>query len=239
VTEDNTQGPPEPEGSGEHPFHFIDKRKVNNSGDRSRPAEPEASAEQPSESEPASTPASPDEPAEGEPVAETAEARDASGDPLEGLDFEPTGDAAEASEVLKAKAEAAEHLDALQRERASFTNYRNRALRDQEAARNKGVLDVLTALLPVLDDVERAKQHGELSGSMAAIAEKLDQNLQKFGVERFGKVGEEFDPTLHEALMHSTDADATAATVNLVVEPGYKIGEKVVRAARVGVVGPE
>jgi molecular chaperone GrpE len=231
VTEENPQGPPEPEGSGEHPFQFRDKRKVNNSGDQSRPAEPEVSAEQPSES----GSGSPAEPA----GADQADQQGASGDPLDGLDFEPSGEAAEAAEVLKAKAEAAEHLDALQRERASFTNYRNRALRDQEAARNRGVQDVLTALLPVLDDVERAKQHGELSGAMAAIAEKLDQNLQKFGVERFGKVGEEFDPTVHEALMHSTDADATAATVNLVVEPGYKIGDKVVRAARVGVVGPE
>ncbi|WP_275007006.1 nucleotide exchange factor GrpE [Promicromonospora iranensis] len=231
MTEENPQGPPEPEGSGEHPFQFRDKRKVNNSGDQSRPAEPEVSAEQPGES----GSGSPAEPA----GADQADQQGASGDPLDGLDFEPSGEAAEAAEVLKAKAEAAEHLDALQRERASFTNYRNRALRDQEAARNRGVQDVLTALLPVLDDVERAKQHGELSGAMAAIAEKLDQNLQKFGVERFGKVGEEFDPTVHEALMHSTDADATAATVNLVVEPGYKIGDKVVRAARVGVVGPE
>ncbi|MDR7383578.1 nucleotide exchange factor GrpE [Promicromonospora iranensis] len=231
MTEENPQGPPEPQGSGEHPFQFRDKRKVDNSGDESRPAEPEVSAEQPSESE-AGAPGEPGD-------AEQADQQGAAGDPLDGLDFELSGDAAEAAEVLKAKAEAAEHLDALQRERASFTNYRNRALRDQEAARNRGVQDVLTALLPVLDDVERAKQHGELSGAMAAIAEKLDQNLQKFGVERFGKVGEEFDPTVHEALMHSTDADATAATVNLVVEPGYKIGDKVVRAARVGVVGPE
>lgn len=227
MTEENPQGTPEPEGSEEHPFHFTDKRKVNNSGEQSRPAEPS------DEAAPVDGPASGDEAA---PVAEPAET---DADPLEGLDFEPSGEAAEASEVLKAKAEAAEHLDALQRERASFTNYRNRALRDQEAARNRGVQDVLAALLPVLDDVERAKQHGELSGTMAAIAEKLDQSLQKFGVERFGKVGEEFDPNLHEALMHSTDADATASTVNLVVEPGYKIGEKVVRAARVGVVGPE
>lgn len=227
MTEENPQGTPEPEGSEEHPFHFTDKRKVNNSGEQSRPAEPS------DEAAPVDGPASGDEAA---PVAEPAETDT---DPLEGLDFEPSGEAAEASEVLKAKAEAAEHLDALQRERASFTNYRNRALRDQEAARNRGVQDVLAALLPVLDDVERAKQHGELSGTMAAIAEKLDQSLQKFGVERFGKVGEEFDPNLHEALMHSTDADATASTVNLVVEPGYKIGEKVVRAARVGVVGPE
>jgi molecular chaperone GrpE len=223
VTDKHPQGSPEPEGSEEHPFQFTDKRKVNTSGDQARPAEPEPADEAASADESVETPAQPDVPA----------------DPLEGLDFEPSGDAAEASEVLKAKAEAAEHLDALQRERASFTNYRNRALRDQEAARNRGVQDVLAALLPVLDDVERAKQHGELSGAMAAIAEKLDQSLQKFGVERFGKVGEEFDPTMHEALMHSTDADATAATVNLVVEPGYRIGEKVVRAARVGVVGPE
>jgi len=223
VTEENPQGTPEPEGSEEHPFQFTDKRKVNNSGEESRPAEPEQSGEAASEGE----------------AARVVEPAETHGDPLEGLDFEPSGEAAEASEVLKAKAEAAEHLDALQRERASFTNYRNRALRDQEAARNRGVQDVLAALLPVLDDVERAKQHGELSGTMAAIAEKLDQSLQKFGVERFGKVGEEFDPNLHEALMHSTDADATASTVNLVVEPGYKIGEKVVRAARVGVVGPE
>lgn len=224
MTEENPQGPPEPEGSEEHPFQFTDKRKVNNSGEQSRPAEP---------AEPAATD-------EAAPAAESAEGEQpASGDPLEGLDFEPSGDAAEASEVLKAKAEAAEHLDALQRERASFTNYRNRALRDQDAARDRGVQDVLVALMPVLDDIERAKQHGELSGPMAAIAEKLDQSLQKFGIERYGKVGEEFDPTVHEALMHSTDADATAATVNLVVEPGYKIGDKVVRAARVGIVGPE
>jgi molecular chaperone GrpE len=221
VTEENPQGTPGPEGSEEHPFHFTDKRKVNNSGEQARPAEPSDEAASDDETTPAVEPAETD------------------ADPLEGLDFEPSGEAAEASEVLKAKAEAAEHLDALQRERASFTNYRNRALRDQEAARSRGVQDVLAALLPVLDDVERAKQHGELSGTMAAIAEKLDQSLQKFGVERFGKVGEEFDPNLHEALMHSTDADATASTVNLVVEPGYKIGEKVVRAARVGVVGPE
>ncbi|MFE7505145.1 nucleotide exchange factor GrpE [Promicromonospora sp. NPDC057488] len=221
MTDEHQQGPPEPEGSGEHPFQFTDKRKVNASGDEARPAEPAPADDAADES--AATPAQ----------------GDSSVDPLAGLDFEPSGDAAEASAVLKAQAEAAEHLDALQRERASFTNYRNRALRDQDAARDRGVQDVLAALLPVLDDVERAKQHGELSGPMAAIAEKLDQSLQKFGVERFGKVGEEFDPNLHEALMHSTDADSTAATINLVVEPGYKIGDKVVRAARVGVVGPE
>jgi len=209
VTDQNPQGPPEPEeGSGETPFQFTDKRKVDPESGEARPA---GSADQ----------------------------AGASDDPLAALDFEPEGEAAESAEVLKAKAEAAEHLDALQRERASFTNYRNRSLRDQEAARTQGTQDVLVALLPVLDDIERAKQHAELSGPMAAIAEKLDASLAKFGVERFGQVGEEFDPTVHEALMHNVDPDVAATTVSLVVEPGYRIGEKVVRAARVGVVGPE
>jgi molecular chaperone GrpE len=212
VTAGESQGTPEqPEGgSGDSPFHFTDKRKVDPT--TGAPREGGTGSDGPS----------------GEPA-----------DPLDALDFEPSVEAVEDSELLAAKAEAAEHLDALQRERASFTNYRNRALRDQEAARTRGTQDVLAALLPVLDDIERAKAHAELSGPMAAIAEKLDASLAKFGVERFGTVGEEFDPTVHEALMHSTDADAEATTVNLVVEPGYRIGDKIVRAARVGVVGPE
>ncbi len=209
MTGHDPQAPEPDEGSGGAPFEFTDKRKVDPETGEARPAE-----------------GGQDGAADG-------------GDPLDALDFEPTGEAAESAEVLQAKAEAAEHLDALQRERASFTNYRNRALRDQEAARTQGTQDILVALLPVLDDIERAKQHGELDGPMAAIAEKLDATLAKFGIERFGKVGEEFDPTVHDALMHSVDAEAAAATVNLVVEPGYRIGEKVVRAARVGVVGPE
>ncbi|MCK9795388.1 nucleotide exchange factor GrpE [Isoptericola sp. 4D.3] len=212
MTDENTQGTPEPEGSGDAPFQFTDKRKVDPTSGEARDASEAATGD-------AGTPES--------------------SDPLAALDFEPEGDAAESAEVLQAKAEAAAHLDALQRERASFTNYRNRSLRDQEAARTQGTQDVLVALLPVLDDIERAKQHAELSGPMAAIAEKLDASLARFGVERFGTVGEEFDPTVHEALMHNVDAEATATTVSLVVEPGYRIGDRVVRAARVGVVGPE
>jgi molecular chaperone GrpE len=169
-------------------------------------------------------------PGSGQPAA------DAAGDPLAGLDFEPS---AETAELEKAKAEAAAHLDALQRERASFTNFRNRSLRDQEAARTRGVEDVLTALLPVLDDIERAKAHAELEGPMAAIAEKLDASLAKFGIERFGAVGEVFDPTLHDALMHRETEEVTEPTIELVIEAGYRIGERVVRAARVGVVGPQ
>ncbi|MBD5786027.1 nucleotide exchange factor GrpE [Cellulosimicrobium terreum] len=174
---------------------------------------------------------------------ETAQPRESAAgsesDPLAGLDFEPSGEAGDDAETLAAKAEAAQHLESLQRERASFTNYRNRAVRDQEAARAKGVEDVLSALLPVLDDVDRARQHGELTGPFVAIADKIDAALGRFGVERYGAVGDAFDPNVHEALMHQADPEATAATVNLVIEPGYRIGERVVRAARVSVVGPE
>jgi len=219
VTSPEDRGPEEQagrepgQGPEDKPFHFTDKRKVDPETAQPRPAGE----------------AAPSEGAGG--GAET--------DPLAGLDFEPSGEAEVDAEVLAAKAEAAEHLEALQRERASFTNYRNRSLRDQEAARARGVEDVLTALLPVLDDIDRARQHGELTGPFAAIAEKLDASLEKFGIERYGKVGEEFDPTVHEALMHQADPEATATTVNLVIEPGYRIGERVVRAARVSVVGPE
>ncbi|MFF2834217.1 nucleotide exchange factor GrpE [Cellulosimicrobium cellulans] len=200
------------QGPEDKPFQFTDKRKVD----------PETAQPRPS----------------GEAAAGSA-GDDAETDPLAGLDFEPSDEAEVDAAVLAAKAEAAEHLDALQRERASFTNYRNRSLRDQEAARTKGIEDVLTALLPVLDDIDRARQHGELTGPFAAISDKLDASLEKFGIERYGAVGDEFDPTVHEALMHQPDPEATVTTVNLVIEPGYRIGDRVVRAARVSVVGPE
>lgn len=238
MTDKNPQGTPEPDpaqGSGEAPFQFTDKRKVD--PESGTPRETGAPSSEPASQGSEPQVAASRDPEEAHPAGEASPG--AAGDPLEQLDFEPEGEAAENAELLRVKAEAAEHLDALQRERAAFTNYRNRSLRDQEAARTRGTQDVLTALLPVLDDIERAKQHAELSGPMAAIAEKIDATLAKFGVERFGLVGEEFDPTVHEALMHSTDAEAKSTTVNLVVEPGYRIGDKVVRAARVGVVGPE
>jgi len=174
---------------------------------------------------------------------------------IQGLDFTPTdtGDpsggragfggsfaapAVDNAAYEAAKAEAAGYLNDLQRERASFTNYRNRALRDQEAARVNGQQEVLNALLPALDQIELAKSHGDLSGPMEAIANQIDTALGKFGVVRYGAPGEPFDPNIHEALMHRSEEGAEADTVDTVLAPGYKIGEKIVRPARVGVVGP-
>ena len=138
----------------------------------------------------------------------------------------------ELSVVAQAQADAASHLLDLQRLNAEYVNYRKRAQRDQEAARARGIEDVLAGLLPVLDDVTRARQAGELDGPFLAISEKLDGALAKFGVEAFGAVGEEFDPTLHEALMHQTDEAATSTTITVLIETGYKIGERVVRAGQ-------
>lgn len=139
----------------------------------------------------------------------------------------------------KAKAEAAEYLDALQRERAAFVNFRNRTAKEQDKHREHGVVDVLTALLPALDDIDRIRQNSEIDDSFAAVAAKIDKTFEKFGVEKFGEAGEAFDPTRHEGILRKPDADATEETVDTVVEAGYKIGDRIIRAARVVVAVPQ
>ena len=108
----------------------------------------------------------------------------------------------------KAKKEAADYLEALQRERAEFINYRNRTQKEQERFRQHGIIDVLTALLPALDDIDRIREHSEMDDSFKAVATKIDKAFEKFGVEKFGEKGEDFDPTKHDAILHKPDADA-------------------------------
>ena len=121
-----------------------------------------------------------------------------------------------------------------------YKNYVRRSKTEGAVRREEGVASVVEALLPVLDDVELARQHGDLTGPFGAIAEKFESTLASaFGVERYGKVGDAFDPLLHEALMHSTSAEAEAETIETLIQPGYRIGEKVLRPARVAVVSPE
>lgn len=141
---------------------------------------------------------------------------------------------------------AAERLEEMRRMQAEFVNFRNRTQREREADRGRATGAVVESLLPVLDDIHSAREHGDLGeGSpFAAIADKLEQALGRFGVERVGTVGDVFDPTVHEALMHlpAEQADlpegATEMTVVQVMQPGFKIGEQVVRAARVAVADP-
>ncbi len=96
---------------------------------------------------------------------------------------------------------------------------------------------MLTALLPALDDIDRIRENSEMDDSFKAVAAKIDKAFEKFGVEKFGEKGEDFDPTKHEAILHKPDADADKETVDTVVEAGYRIGDRVIRAARV-VVAP-
>ncbi|MDT0164098.1 nucleotide exchange factor GrpE [Actinotalea sp. AC32] len=154
------------------------------------------------------------------------------------------GDAPTASgaddELTQARALADERLADLQRLQAEYVNYRRRVDRDRDVARDQTVVGVVEALMGVLDDVELARQHGELAdGPFAAIAEKLETALGRFGWQRYGAAGEPFDPNVHEALMHAHSDDVTEPTVVQVLQPGHRVGERVVRAARVAVAEPQ
>jgi molecular chaperone GrpE len=137
-----------------------------------------------------------------------------------------------------AEAVAQERLDDLQRLQAEYVNYRRRVDRDRLVARDQTVVAMVEALLGTLDEVELARQHGELVGPFAAVAEKLESALGRFGWERYGAAGEPFDPTVHEALMHAHADDVTEPTVVQVLQPGYRVGDRIVRAARVSVAEP-
>ena len=155
----------------------------------------------------------------------------------------PEGTSPEDASALAdaAAALAAERLEDLQRLQAEYVNYRKRVDRDRSLSREAAIGEVVEALMPTLDEIALARQHGDLvDGSpFAAMAEKVEGALTKFGLERYGEVGEEFDPAVHEALMHQTSAEATSSQISMVMQPGYKLGERVLRAARVGVTSPE
>ena len=148
--------------------------------------------------------------------------------------------------LVEAQKLAAERLDELQRRNADYYNleqqysaYVKRSKSEALTARDQGVASVAEALISVLDDIELARQHGDLVGPFASIAEKLEGTLGRFGIERYGAAGEPFDPTVHEALMHGHAADVSEPTVQQVLQPGYRMGERIIRAARVAVVDPE
>ena len=101
------------------------------------------------------------------------------------------------------------------------------------------MFSVLGGLLPVLDDIDRAREHGELEGGFKAVADSLERIVAAMGLTKFGAKGDEFDPNVHEALMHGHSPDVTTTTVDVVAHAGYRIGDRVVRAAKVTVLDPE
>ncbi len=135
--------------------------------------------------------------------------------------------------------QVAERTADLQRLQAEYANYRRRVDRDRDVIRDTAVANVLTNLLPILDDIGRARDHGELEGGFKSVGEALEATVEKLGLERFGAAGDPFDPTVHEALTHMTSPDVTETTAVEVFQPGYRIGDRVVRPARVAVADPE
>lgn len=127
----------------------------------------------------------------------------------------------------------------LQRLQAEYQNYRRRVERDRVAVKEIANANLLTELLPVLDDIGRARDHEELVGGFKSVAESLETVVAKMGLMQFGKEGEPFDPLIHEALMHSYSPDVSETTCVQILQPGYRIGERTIRPARVAVAEPQ
>ena len=184
------------------------------------------------------------------PVSEDKKAKEPSGgahraaDPDEGAEVPAAAAAAAAQPGLGAELEALrgeldERTRDLQRVTAEYANYRKRVDRDRGTAAEQTIGSVLSALLPVLDDIDRAREHGDLVGPFATVAETLTVATGKFGLVAFGEKGEKFDPTRHEAVAHQTSADVTEPTCVEVMRRGYTVGERLLRPALVAVADPE
>ena len=127
----------------------------------------------------------------------------------------------------------------LQRLQAEYANYKKRVERDRSVAHDFAIGAVLTDLLPVLDDLDRAAEHGELTGGFKSVADQIINSTTRVGLEKYGVAGDAFDPMIHEALMHETSADVAVPTATKILQPGYKFKERVLRPARVAVTDPE
>jgi molecular chaperone GrpE len=165
-------------------------------------------------------------------VADTAPAGSV-GDTAAQADAEVEADLGDAQRLVAGLTED------LQRLQAEYVNYKRRVDRDRDLVLQNAKFSVLSSLLPVLDDLDRAREHGELEGGFKAVADALERIVAAQGLVKFGASGDEFDPRLHEALMHAHSKDVTTTTCQDVVSAGYKIGDRVVRPARVTVVDPE
>lgn len=215
--------------SSEEPgFTFSDKRRVDpNTGE----VRPEADAQ--------SASAGAGEEPTADPNAEQAAAADASDlgvdIPADASGLEDTEPAAEP----EPGSEAAGYLADLKRINAEYAAYRMRADRERERAALGGTIKVVEALIPVLDEVKLARENGDVTGPFETHVNKLVESLNKLGVEQYGEVGDEFDPNIHEALMQQPSDEVENPTLFLVMQPGYRIGERIIRAARVGVQQPE
>ena len=142
-------------------------------------------------------------------------------------------------ELVDTDLKVAELTADLQRVHAEYANYRKRVERDRETNRDLAIGSSLAELLPVLDDIGRARDHGDLEGAFKSVAEAVEAAVARQGLERFGAAGDEFDPTVHEAITHTHSPEVTVTTCISVFQPGYRYKGKVLRPAIVAVADPE
>lgn len=174
--------------------------------------------------QPADHPESPDLPAEG---AEPDAPAPAKVDPIY------------AAKISELEELASDRTADLQRLQAEYVNYKKRVDRDRALSRNSGVESVVADLLPVLDSIQAARDHDELTGGFKLVADELQRVADKYGLSLYGEVGEPFDPNVHEALMQVPMADVEVTTVSAVMQKGARLNDRVLRPARVGVAEPE
>jgi|SRR5690625_118608 len=219
MTEDQSTPDDRERPEGEPRFSFTDKRKVD----------PESGSVRSSGATPAG-PAEPVDPIDAEAAQLFEQAAQGEGETA----------LADAGQVAALEGRVAELTEQLKREQADYVNSRRRIEAQAEAGKEAAVGRVLTSLIGVLDDVELGRQHGDIAEGTPfhAIAQKLEDALGGHGLVRFGAVGEQFDPTVHEALMHEEADDVEVPTISLVMQPGYRMNERVLRPARVGTRGP-
>jgi len=146
--------------------------------------------------------------------------------------------AAQANELADLKVALAERTGDLQRLQAEYINYKRRVDRDRDVTRKAGIEGVLKDFLPVLDDLRSAREHEELSGGFKAVADEVERIAGKYGLESFGQAGDPFDPHIHEALLHAHATGIDGPTCVEILQAGYRIGDKVLRPARVAVAEP-
>jgi molecular chaperone GrpE len=210
--------------SGDQPI-FRDRRRIDPETGEVR--EPQGSA--------APGPRRADQPAGG---SQAQEHRDPSMDPDAQASGQEPGATGEDDRVSELEASLAERTVDLQRLQAEYVNYKRRVDRDREVVREGATASVLSSLLPVLDDIDRAREHGELEGGFKAVADSFGRIVEGLGLERFGKEGEPFDPRIHEALMHAHAEGIDGPTCTAILQSGYRIGERIIRPARVAVAEP-
>ena len=177
----------------------------------------------------------PADPAPADPKPQSATADPAAADPTADGGVDADDAVTDAAQLVVAAAQVAELTEDLQRLAAEYKNYRDRTQRELAEARVRGRVEVISALLETLDDIDRARNHGELDGPVKAMADNLNAALTQLKVESFGAVDDPFDPAIHEAMTHAEGEGLSQPICSSIYQPGYRLGDRIIRPARVGV----